>query len=288
MLGRQLRQLVATFVAVVGIATIVRSPSALSAQERANGLAYEVAGTGPPVVFIHGSNLDRRQWRNEAALLRDRAMVVRYDLRAHGQSDFPTEAFSPVTDLAAVLDALTIERAILVGLSAGSRIALDFALAHPDRVRALVLAAPGISGYVPEELPEFFTPLIAALQAGNIEEANELLLQAPITQVPDSVRPLVEQMVRDNARLWSVPQDLMLQPEAPAIERLHELTIPVLVLVGGRDLDAVKDQARLIGEHAPAAQVVRIARGGHLLNLTSPAEFHRLLLEFLETLASAP
>src|SRR5262245_6098220 len=119
------------------------------------GIAYDVQGAGPVVILITGSNLDRRMWDREAQWLSRTHTVVRYDLRAHGESDTATGVFSHLGDLVGVRDTLQIPKATLIGLSAGSTIALDAALAFPDRVERLVLAGPAISGFTPKERPPF-------------------------------------------------------------------------------------------------------------------------------------
>src|SRR5687768_18305012 len=94
-----------------------------------SGIAYDVQGKGPAVVLLTGSNLDRRMWAREAEWLASTHTVVRYDLRAHGASDTAKAPFSHLDDLVSVLDELDIRAAALIGLSAGSTIALDAALA---------------------------------------------------------------------------------------------------------------------------------------------------------------
>src|SRR5688500_15038992 len=128
-----------TMVAAIVVAATFAQGSVRSGKT-ASGIAYDVRGSGPPVVLITGSNLDRRMWAREAAWLARTHTVVRYDLRAHGQSDTATTAFSHLGDLIAVLDELQIARATLIGLSAGSTIALDAALEIPDRVERIVLS----------------------------------------------------------------------------------------------------------------------------------------------------
>lgn len=112
------------------------------------GIAYDVQGSGPFVILLSGSNLDRRMWHREAGWLSNTHTVVRYALRAHGQSDTATAPFSMVGDLIDLTDTLKIQKATLIGLSPGSAIALDAALAHPDRVERIVLAGPAPTGYV--------------------------------------------------------------------------------------------------------------------------------------------
>lgn len=247
-----------------------------------SGIAYDVQGQGPAVVLITGSNLDRRMWTAEAAWLRLRHTVVRYDLRAHGASETATVPFTHIDDLFAVLDDLRLERATLIGLSAGSTIALDAALLAPHRVDRLVLAAPAIGGYVPKERPAFFNDLIAALQARDFARAQEVMLQSPLFDVPAESRTLVRAMVTDNNRLWTIPRELLEAPSRPAADRLTEIAQPVLVLVGDRDLPAQREQAEVLGSRLRRGRTIVIPEGGHMLNLTSAARFREAVTAFLE------
>ena len=96
-----------------------------------DGLAYDLVGEGPLVVLIHGTNLDRRMWDAEVGWLREQVRVLRFDLRGQGGSDFPTEPFSNHEDLIDLLSDLGEADVTLVGLSAGTQVALDVALAAP-------------------------------------------------------------------------------------------------------------------------------------------------------------
>ena len=104
-------------------------------------LVYEVAGDGPAVVFIHGFGLDMRMWDPQAGPLAARFRVVRYDCRGFGASGplDPAVSYTHAGDLVALLDHLDIGDAVLAGLSFGGRVALQAALAAPDRVRGLAL-----------------------------------------------------------------------------------------------------------------------------------------------------
>jgi pimeloyl-ACP methyl ester carboxylesterase len=110
-------------------------------------LFYEVAGQGTPVVLIHGGQMDRRMWDPQFELFAKSFRVVRYDVRGYGRSATASLPYSDVDDLAALLDDLKIPKAHLVGLSLGGRIAIDFAVVHPERVASLVAVAPGLSGF---------------------------------------------------------------------------------------------------------------------------------------------
>src|SRR5512145_2030640 len=111
-------------------------------------IAYLVEGRGTDaVVLVNGGSMDFRQWDETAAELTSSYRVVRWDPRGWGASSQVTEPFSPVRDLATLLDHLKLSRVHLVGLSAGGGIALDFALTYPDRVGRLVLVAPTVGGW---------------------------------------------------------------------------------------------------------------------------------------------
>jgi 3-oxoadipate enol-lactonase len=243
------------------------------------GIAYDVRGSGPAVVLLTGSNLDRRMWDREAVWLSQSHTVVRYDLRAHGQSDTATKPFSMLGDLIELLDTLEIKQATLIGLSAGSTIALDAALEIPDRVERIVLSGPAPSGYVSKVTPPFVPNLMAALKAGEFKKIPDILLATPVFASTPEAQPLVRQMVIENDRLWSVNRALMQAPK-PAFDRLESVRVPTLVLVGEHDLWQ-SEPAEIIARRVPYARIVRVPGGGHLLNLTSPQAFEAAIRSFL-------
>src|SRR5687768_5485050 len=165
------------------LSVVVAMPAAaqsIRTGKTASGIAYDVRGAGPVVVLLTGSNLDRRMWTREADWLSKQYTVVRYDLRAHGESDTATMEFSHLNDLTGVLDALKIDKATLIGLSAGAFIALDAALDLPDRVERIVLAGPGVTGYTGKVPPSFPAEMYAAIQAKDYRRVSEFLLKSPV------------------------------------------------------------------------------------------------------------
>lgn len=271
-------------VAAVAIAAtfVCSAAGAQSARagKTAGGIAYDVQGSGPIVVLLSGSNLDRRMWAHEAAWLAKTHTVVRYDLRAHGQSDTATAPFSHLDDLIGLLDELKIAKATLIGLSAGSTIALDAALEIPDRVERIVLSGPAPSGYVPQAPLPFTADLIAALKAADYKKVSEVLLATSVFAAPPAAQPLVRQMVTENDRMWTIPRQLMKSPPQPAMPRLESVRAPTLVLIGEGD-EFQREPAELLAARIPGARIVRVPGGGHLLNLTSPGEFQSAVAEFL-------
>ncbi len=266
------------FLVLLAFAVTVAAQTRSSGKTK-TGLAYDIQGNGPVVVLITGSNLDRRMWSRETEWLSTTHKVIRYDLRAHGQSDTATAPFNNLDDLQSLLDELNVTKATFIGLSAGSTIVLDLALQAPQRVERMVLAGPAISGYIPKEQPAFTANLVAALQARDYKKAGEVLLGTPVFAAPPESQALVRSMVMENDRLWTVPRE-MVKPSLPAVDKLEEVKTPTLVLIGEKDT-LQREQADLLARRIPRARLVVVPGGGHLLNLTSPKEFQSAVASFL-------
>ena len=278
-----LKSIMSRAVAIVGVVIalgVCAGAQSVRAGKTAGGIAYDVRGSGPVVVLLSGSNLDRRMWARETEWLSRAHTVVRYDLRAHGESDTATAEFSHLADLIALLDELKIDKATLIGLSAGSTIALDAALEFPSRVDRIVLASPAPSGYASKQQPPFVKDMIAALQARDYKKVTEVLLSTPVFASPPEHQALVRTMVSENDRMWTINPALMKAPPQTAMSRLESVKTPTLVLIGERD-EYQREPAELLAARIPGARIVRVPGGGHLLNLTSPKEFQEAVSPFL-------
>ena len=253
-------------------------------------LFWEAAGSGPPVVLIHGANLDRRMWDPQFAVLRRSYRVIRYDARGFGRSSPADQPFSAHDDLAALFRGLRIPRASLVGLSMGGRIAIDFALAHPEKVDRLVLAAPGISGGTWADDGDSLWLAAAHAAANRGDTTGVALAWLGSAYIRTALQPperaaWIRQIVLDNTRYWAGivrHQDVEREASPPAAGRLTELRVPILLLVGDRDTPFIQDVARAIGEHSTHVRRVDLRGAGHMLNLEAAAEFNRAVLAFLE------
>ena len=153
-------------------------------------LAWESAGEGPDVVFLHPGLWDGRVWDEQFGVFSRTYRVLRFDFRGYARSSRPEPGrpYSHVSDLSAVMDAAGIERASLVGNSMGGRVAIDFALAYSERVDALVLAATNVGGFEEteeeaEEYSDLDRQIEQAVQAGDAEQAMELELSVWATAV---------------------------------------------------------------------------------------------------------
>ncbi len=254
-----------------------------------SSLFYEASGSGEPVILLHGGNLDRRMWNADFDSLRRSHRVVRYDARGYGKSGPQDTAFQAHEDLRIMMDSLKIPRATLIGLSLGGRISMDFALANPERVTRLVLAAPGISGGKWAEDNDS-TWLVDARKAlatkDSVAIARAWLKSAYInTALRDSSRSKwIEQVALDQAPFWGGMiriGDKEVEAKPPAAERLRDLSMPILLVVGSADTPFILDVARAIGRDAPNVKRVDLPGIGHMINLEAPAEFMAAVRDFL-------
>jgi 3-oxoadipate enol-lactonase len=233
-------------------------------------------------MLIHGAVLDRRMWDAEAAALAPRFRVVRYDLRGLGRSADISGPFSALDDLGAVLDAVGVRRAHLVGLSLGSRVALDFAIAHPEGVDRLVLAGPFPSCAVLTERPPFIDSLMAAAQRGDVERAAAVVAESDVMAAPPEKQAWVRGIVLSNARMFrqSPTAERPLQP--PSLGRLAEVRVPTLIVVGSRDSRDAQLAADTLSRGIRGAQRVTVQGAGHLVNIWEPRQFAEVVTRFLE------
>ena len=272
---------------IVRLVLLLLIPAAAGAQVTTGtspaGLYYEASGAGDPVVLIHAFSVDRRMWAPQTTALDTRFRVIRYDLRGHGKSAAPSEPYAAHEDLLSVLDAVGAPRATLIGLSAGSTLAIDFALAHPDRVTRLVLASPGVTGHVPSPPLTWTAPVFQAAGAGDAEGAARLWAATPIMAVHGGAAAAasVRTLVMDNARLWTYRSNPARPLTPPAVGRLPEITRPTLVLLGERDLPHIKEIAGLLVAGIGGARLVTIPGAGHIVNLDAPDAFNAAVGAFL-------
>ncbi|MGH9276009.1 MAG: alpha/beta fold hydrolase [Acidimicrobiales bacterium] len=248
---------------------------------------YEVAGSGPALVFLHGYTLDRRMWDDQFEHFAGRYRVVRYDTRGFGRSDLPTEApFSNHDDLRLLLDHLAIDRAHACGLSSGGGIAIDVALECPDRVRSVIAisSALGGSSHGLGPMTNAVVAMNEAGSAGDLEKAKriwlESLLFAPASRDP-RVAERLAQIVGDWSGWQLTHQPNHIDPSPPSASRLQHLAVPVLVMVGELDIDMVQSVAADLENGVPNARRVVMPDVGHMTNMEAPEAVNNVIDEFL-------
>jgi len=235
-------------------------------------------------------------WDAQVAALAEHYRVIRYDVIGHGQSSGLSSSLTngSIRDweyLGELLDELEVEKAHVVGLSMGGGIAINFALAYPDRVQTLTPMDARISGYnVPSELGDRFNQYINVSSMKGVQEALPLWandpLFAPANSHPD-VRAQLEQMViEDHGSLgagayfqWPNPLKIA-SPSPSALSRLPQITAPTLAMVGELDLIDFQLQADLIDARVPNSTKIVVPAAGHMSNMENSEFVNATLLEF--------
>jgi pimeloyl-ACP methyl ester carboxylesterase len=262
---------------------------------RVNGVSlyYEVAGRGAPLVLVHGFACGIRSWDPQVRALSPHRRVITYDVRGHGLSDAPPAAAAysqttSVADLHALLTHLGIGRAVVGGLSMGGNIALNFALAHPAMVGALIVADTGAGS---DESPDWAAGLRAfadILNRGGMEAFTDVAAQHPlfaryVAQGPEAERFIRSCLMTHRARglAHTALEVLAKRPSIYSLEeRLRELRVPTLLIVGEYDAPCLNVH-RFMADVLPSAKHVVLRGAGHLTNLEAPAAFNAAVKSFL-------
>ncbi|MGH2620940.1 MAG: alpha/beta fold hydrolase [Anaerolineales bacterium] len=245
--------------------------------------------------MIHAGVADSRQWNNEFAHFANRFRVVRYDMRGYGKSEPVDGEYSHLQDLTALLDHLQIDRPIVaMGCSMGGGLAMDLALTRPSKVQALIMVDAGPAGLkLDVPTPAKFAEAEKAFNAGDLDLVDEIETQIWFDgmgrtpeQVNQAMRKLVYEMngkalSHEAKRLGKRLPDT----KVSAAERLSELRIPVLVIVGAHDIPYPLAAADYMLEKIPSARKVIIDDAAHLPNMDHPEEFQGIVATFLDGLA---
>lgn len=254
-------------------------------------LAYDETGSGSPVVLLHAGIADRRMWRDQIDALATRHRVIALDLRGYGESELPPAAFAHHDDVAGLLDALGLASAALVGCSFGGAVAIDTALAHPDRVNALALLGTAVSGHEwSEQTNDLWESLVgdvdpedfAATAAGEVR----FWVVGPDRDPAEVDAGLVSFATEMDERALAAELALsavdVAELDPPAIGRLADLTMPVLVVAGAEDVPDIRHLADRIAAEAPqAVRLPDVPDAAHLLPLECPTPTNTALLNFL-------
>lgn len=258
-------------------------------------IGYEVAGEGPPVLFIHSVIADQRMWDREFLHCSAGHRAIRFNLRGFGDSSPASAPFSYTEDIHLLLQHIGARRPLLVGSSMGGAFAIDYALAHPDGVRGLLLAAPGLSGgFAPpfdaKEQKAFeyddakSQQITQAWSRGDAGNAIDLLRLLWCSALTGPNLALFRRMVEENANEVFDNRSMQFATSAPpAAGKLGDIHLPTTILLGSQDNPSSEVFARRIAQAIPGANFVTVPRADHLINLSRPEEFDRALHALLES-----
>jgi pimeloyl-ACP methyl ester carboxylesterase len=251
----------------------------------------DIAGRGPGIVLVHAGIADARMWDPQWELLARDHRVLRLDLGGFGRATLEPGPLCHAADVLATMDRADMPTATIVGASMGGAVSIDLAVAHPERVDALVLVGSALAGRTwSDDLRAAWDAEWEALEAGDLDGATTQAVRfwvdgpnRPEGSAPADVRALVTQMQRTAYELQLPLDGLVDETElAPdAHQRLAELTMPALVVDGAEDVADFRAIARDLVAALPDARAATIADAAHLPSLERPEEFDDVLLAFL-------
>jgi pimeloyl-ACP methyl ester carboxylesterase len=240
---------------------------------------YEVHGQGPAILLSHGYSATCRMWDGQIAALRDRYQVIAWDMRGHGQSDYPSDPATyseaaTVEDMAAILRACGVRRAVIGGLSLGGYMSLAFHRIHPAMTRALLIFDTG---------PGFRNPDAREAWNEHARQRADDLDTRGLAALGNSEEVRMSQH-RDATGLARAARGMLTRHDDAVIRSLDTITVPSLVLVGSNDANFLA-ASDYMARRIPGATKVVVEGAGHAANLHQPAAFNRAVDAFLGRLS---
>ena len=237
---------------------------------------YEVHGSGPTLLLTHGYSSTSEMWQGQIEALSKHHKLVLWDMRGHGRSDYPEDPAayseaSTVADMAALLDEVGADKAIVGGLSLGGYMSLAFYRSHPDRVQALLIIDTG-PGFKKDDAREAWNK--RAHETGKRFEREGL----GVLKSASLERSMVSH--RDATGLAHAAHGMLTQRDAGVIEALPNIKVPSLVVVGADDTPFLAASDYMAAK-IPGARKAVIPAAGHAVNIDQPQAFIDAVVPFL-------
>ena len=243
---------------------------------------YEVHGSGPALILTHGYSATSQMWKGQIEPLAKNHTLILWDMRGHGQSDYPANpsAYSEeltVGDIDALLDKVGAKTAIVGGLSLGGYMSLAYYNKHPERVRALLIIDTG-PGFKKDDAREAWNQT-SRNRADTLEKDGLATLKTGSAERAYAVH-------RDALGLAKAARGMLTQRDATVIESLPNIKVPSVVIVGSKDTPFLAASDYMAAK-IPGAQKVVIEDAGHASNIDQPKAFNDALVAYLEKLPAA-
>jgi len=249
-------------------------------------LYYESHGSGPAMVFAHGRGGNHLSWWQQVPFFSDRYRCITIDHREFGQSKEVSggpgrAAFAG--DLHGLLDHLDIPAAYLVGQSMGGGTCLGYALAHPERVKGLVLADAS-GGIVEDRILADFRRRAPQLP----QNASDRAISAGFRQREPAKAFLYAQIGALSPPVRETFEQYLTSKDGPTVAQISALRVPTLVLVGSDDIVVTPDVARVAAQLIPGARLEVVADAGHSVYFERPEQFNKLVSDFFASIHDLP
>ncbi|HYT50267.1 MAG TPA: alpha/beta hydrolase, partial [Pyrinomonadaceae bacterium] len=274
---------------------------------------YDRAGSGQPIILLHGFPFNRSMWREQIDFLSARGYrCVAPDLRGlgdmsdklqfvadseGGETERQAEACRTIStmedmarDVAALMDELKIDNAIICGLSMGCYVAFEFIHLFPKRVRAVILCGPRAQG--PDETEKInreaqaLRVLAEGMEFAVASISTKLLARRTVDEKSDVVRRVGE-MVLSTDPLGAAAAQRGMAARRDYSDDLAKIDVPTLIVAGREDGVRTPEDAEFIDERIPNSQLIVIDDAGHLMNMEQPQRFNRAMLKFLHSVSEA-
>ena len=254
---------------------------------------YEEKGSGIPIVFGNSLLFDHRMWDQQVETLSSRYRCITYDFLGHGGSSVGAEGYSledEAVNLHALMERWGASPAHMVGLSMGGMVDMRLALAHPEDVRSLALLDTSAEEELAERRPQY-EAMAAAARAGGPESVVDAVVPSFFSpgfqkSNPDPVAAFRQQFIASN--IDGIERAVQaVTRRTSVLERISQIKVPTLVIVGSDDISTTPDRAQHIAEGIAGARLETIAGSGHMTAIEQPERISQLLSEFLAQVDSA-
>ena len=242
-------------------------------------LYYEDEGAGPAILLTHGFVASTGMWDGQATAFREQYRVIRWDMRGHGQTECPDDQSAygqdiTVADMAAILDELEIDQAIIAGHSLGGFMSLRFNVMHSERVKALILQGCG-PGYRSGTSRAKWNERVDGRARTILDEGHTALGGA--AEVPVSLQ-------RSRQELAYAAKGILAQVDAKVIDSLPGISVPTLVIIGEGD-DYYLQGSDYMANRIPDADHIIVPNAGHGVNVDQPDIVNKAIATFLAKVA---
>lgn len=254
-------------------------------------LAYDLRGSGAPVVMIHGAQGDQTMFNDLAATFARQFQVLTFDQRGSGLSDKPDMDYSIAMlahDTASLMEHVAFSRAHIIGVSMGGMIALEFALNHARKVRSLTLGCTTPGGERAIKIGGAAFAAAYSTKPMSAEERGRALAEAAFTSSyierhPETVTAMIEGRRQRPLDPVALAHRTKAAFKHDVYDRLPQISAPTLVITGRDDALIAAENSRLLAERIAGAQLEILEPAGHCFWLEQPARASETILRFLQS-----